>query len=378
MSDQTSSYTVTEGSGQTNRWTQTSSNLQGRGSENATSSKTMSWKTSSAVSWAVIGAIIVPAETNPVEQAVILWRTHNTDYKSPVNTISRTAFANYSQTLAVNPNTGQPWTWAEVNSLQVGAAASTLGATENIQVSEFWIVVNYMTQAPTERYYGFGFNIPSESIIDYLDIQPDLWLQSSGNDYVTMSISRDSGVSWLPAPPYQVTPLSTTEKTYHTNATGWYKWTPADLNPGSGNINGIQVNITKMTSGAAEQVNLDYLALYVVYHNKPALSPPFMHVDDITLSQQGTSPKSLQASVKILDARLDPVSTATVYVKITDTNGSSWTRNGYTASNGITTISLSGVQSTHTYTVTVTNVLKTNWVYDVQLNYVSSQSYKVT
>ncbi|MGD0331105.1 MAG: hypothetical protein ABSB40_11810 [Nitrososphaeria archaeon] len=374
MSYQTASYTVT-GSGQTNRWTQTSSNLKGRESEkNVTggTSQTMSWTTSSTVSWVAIGAIIVPTNTNPVEQAVILWRTHSTNYQSSAFTISRTAFTNYSKTLTINNNTGQPWTWAEVNALEIGAMATQLGATETIQVSEFWIVVNYMS-APTERYYGFGFNIPSESIIDYVDIQSDLWLQSSGNDYVNMSISRNSGVSWLPAQPFQVNPLTINEKTYHTNATGWYKWTPADLNG-----NGIQVNITKVTVGASEQVNLDYLALYVVYHNMPTLSPPFMHVDNITLSQQGTSPKKLQASVKIVDARLDPVLNAKVYVTITDTNGSSWVRNANTASNGIVTFSLPGIQSGHSYTLTVTNVIMTDWVYDIQINYVSSESYKVT
>jgi len=84
-----------------------------------------------------------PSSSNPVEQAVILWRTYDTDYESAATTISRTAFADYSEARTTNPYTGNPWTWTEVNSLQIGARASTVGASEYIQVSEFWIVVDY-------------------------------------------------------------------------------------------------------------------------------------------------------------------------------------------------------------------------------------------
>jgi len=78
------------------------------------------------------------------EGANILWRTYNTDYESVAFIISRIAFTDYSQTRQNNPNTNLAWTWTEVNALQVGARASgVLEFEEEIDVSEFWIVVDY-------------------------------------------------------------------------------------------------------------------------------------------------------------------------------------------------------------------------------------------
>lgn len=77
------------------------------------------------------------------ERAVIIWRTYNTNYESGTFAISRTAFTNYYQTQTTNPATGQPWTWEEINALEIGSRASTLGFSETIQVSEYWIVVDY-------------------------------------------------------------------------------------------------------------------------------------------------------------------------------------------------------------------------------------------
>jgi len=90
--------------------------------------------------------------------AVILWCTYSTDYESSAITISRTAFTDYSQARTTNPNSGQAWTWTEVNALEIGSRASSLASGETIQVSEYWIVVEYTpdTQAPT--YSNTGTN----------------------------------------------------------------------------------------------------------------------------------------------------------------------------------------------------------------------------
>jgi hypothetical protein len=77
------------------------------------------------------------------EKAVIVWRTHSTDYESSATTVSRTAFTDYSETRTVNPYTGSAWTWDEINNLEIGARATQLGSADTIQVSEFWIVVDY-------------------------------------------------------------------------------------------------------------------------------------------------------------------------------------------------------------------------------------------
>jgi hypothetical protein len=315
-----------------------------------------------------------PVGSNPVEQARILLRTHDEDYESPDFTVSRVSFADYSWTLTTNPWTGDYWTWDEVNALQTGSRATALGPNEYLQVSEFWIVVNYTVAFKTETYYGFNFNIPSEAIISYVDVQSDLRLAMSGNDYVNISLTKNSGSEWMPAQPFEIKPLTTTERTYHVNVTGWCRWAPGDLNGDD-----FQVNISKVNVGEMEQVNLEYLAVYVEYYIKPTLSPRFMHVDNITLYQQGATSINLRANVKIVNARLEPVSAVRVYVNITDlANHSSWLLNMATASNGIAAFTLAGVQPGHTYTLTVDNIVKSEWVYDAESNYESSKSYAIT
>jgi len=116
-----------------------------------------------AISWdgttfAVVGTSTFSADTSvityesfdlefensaPSEKAVILWRNNNINYESVAFAISRTAFTDYSEKRTTNPSTGLPWTWAEINALEIGSRASTSGSDETMQVSEFWIVVDY-------------------------------------------------------------------------------------------------------------------------------------------------------------------------------------------------------------------------------------------
>ena len=56
-----------------------------------------------------------------------------------------TGFSDYSTTYVTNPNTGVAWTWSDINQLQAGAQATTLGASEIIQFSQFYVIVNYVT-----------------------------------------------------------------------------------------------------------------------------------------------------------------------------------------------------------------------------------------
>ena len=61
-----SDYTVTEGTGQTNRWAQTGSTFKGRCSEKAVTSGSvsMTWATSRTVSWTAIAAVIQPTRVS--------------------------------------------------------------------------------------------------------------------------------------------------------------------------------------------------------------------------------------------------------------------------------------------------------------------------
>ncbi len=61
-----SAYTVTEGSGQTNRWAQTGSTFKGRCSEKTVTSGSvsMTWTTSQTASWTAIAAVIQPTRVS--------------------------------------------------------------------------------------------------------------------------------------------------------------------------------------------------------------------------------------------------------------------------------------------------------------------------
>lgn len=48
-------------------------------------------------------------------------RTHDTDYVTATRT--PTSWTTYSELYTTNPNTGQPWTWTEIDALQIGCAA---------------------------------------------------------------------------------------------------------------------------------------------------------------------------------------------------------------------------------------------------------------
>jgi len=59
---------------------------------------------------------------------------------------STSGFSVYSDTYSVDPATGNAWTWAEINATQAGAKATSLGAGNAIQFSEFYVTVSYSAQ----------------------------------------------------------------------------------------------------------------------------------------------------------------------------------------------------------------------------------------
>ena len=76
-------------------------------------------------------------------KAVLIFRTHGNDYQSQEFAISHTSFEDYSNTSTKNPSTGSAWTWDEINDLEIGASATTLGPYEKLQISEFWVEIEY-------------------------------------------------------------------------------------------------------------------------------------------------------------------------------------------------------------------------------------------
>jgi len=84
------------------------------------------------------------------EKVTLVWKSGATEVEAGEVEISRTAFTDYSDTRTTAPDGGS-WDWSDINSLEAGARATTLGSNDYIQVSEFWIVVDYTL--------GFNLNL---------------------------------------------------------------------------------------------------------------------------------------------------------------------------------------------------------------------------
>jgi len=159
------------------------------------------------------------------EYAKICWRIGVNDYESAAKEISRTAFTDYFDTRTINPNTGSDWTWTEINALQIGSIVSTLGDTETIRVSEYWIVVNY-TPPPGQ---------------------------------IRLQVSYGGGINWVPTTPF-VQDLTTTETTYWFDVTVQTDWKPNKINN-----NMIQAKVDAYSQSGVVQVYLDWIPIEVTY-----------------------------------------------------------------------------------------------------------------
>jgi len=99
--------------------------------------------------------------SNTVDGAVSLLLTQSTLYAGILQPITKgtllgsggasdtTGFQESTPDIyTTNPYTGVAWTWSDINQLQVGAQAAALAANDVIQFSQFYININFTTQAP--------------------------------------------------------------------------------------------------------------------------------------------------------------------------------------------------------------------------------------
>ncbi len=112
------------------------------------------------------------------------------------------------------------------------------------------------TSGHTQRYSGYGFNIPSSAIVIQVRVRLDAWC--AGNDQLKLQVSNNGGTSYLSSTSTPV--LTTVEATYWVDVTGWTAWTPAMLNS-----NQIWTQITQVKNGGADMVILDWIPIEVTY-----------------------------------------------------------------------------------------------------------------
>lgn len=85
---------------------------------------------------------------NSSASAYIIFRTYGTDYTVPINV--STSYTTYSATKTNNPYTGNPWTWTEVQNLQIGIKDKILGVGDEIRITQAYAVVEY-SPPPVEK-----------------------------------------------------------------------------------------------------------------------------------------------------------------------------------------------------------------------------------
>jgi len=105
----------------------------------------------------------------------------------------------------------------------------------------------------SQIYSGYGFNHPSDTIIDKVRIRYDA--KTAGNEQIRVQVSWDGGTTWSAQ---QTTTLTTTETTYWYDVTTATTWDLTKLN----NTN-FRVRVDAYTAGAASAVYLDWIPVEV-------------------------------------------------------------------------------------------------------------------
>ena len=83
-------------------------------------------------------------DTPTRDSAYLKMKTHGTEYDSSSFTVT-TDYAPYARTVNTNPNTGNPWTWDEIGSLQIGIGLRRprFSGTDDTRCTQLFIEVGY-------------------------------------------------------------------------------------------------------------------------------------------------------------------------------------------------------------------------------------------
>src|SRR3989344_3326626 len=124
------------------------------------------------------------------EKGAVILYTNGAGYQYDDQTISRcdTWETNTSGALTANPQSGNPWTIAEVDAMETGKKPTSVGAAEAIRCSEFEAVVDY--------------TIPPEgppSVWDYSADTPDPLAQGAALTFSVGWQDTEAGGSWTQA-----------------------------------------------------------------------------------------------------------------------------------------------------------------------------------
>jgi len=131
----------------------------------------------------------------------IMARTHSADYYGDIITlIGNAGWDTYSETWTTNPNTGQPWTWDEIDDLQIGIKLYDDGYGYP-QCTQVYAEVTYQPpfQGMTaDRWWLLDNNYPDYSYSCFKDVTEAVRLvTTTGNaNYKVIGVAGSTGSEW--------------------------------------------------------------------------------------------------------------------------------------------------------------------------------------
>lgn len=82
-------------------------------------------------------------------------KTNGVRYQSDNKQSAPGGWASYSKAWATNPQTTDPWTWAEINALQAGVMAPGPPVGDSNFCTQVWVVVDYTPAVVVGRSQGY-------------------------------------------------------------------------------------------------------------------------------------------------------------------------------------------------------------------------------
>ena len=178
-------------------------------------------------------------------------KTGGTEYKGTQFTPSTTSYADYPYTWDTNPDTGNAWTWDEINNSQAGQKSIGVGGWSGEErVTQVWIVVDYtpsdttppgnVTNVTVSTVSSSQLNVSwtkneESDLVDHYNVYRN---ETSGftpdnNSFVantTPNYYLDSGLKANTTYYYRVTAVDTSEKEGNASEEAW-NTTEAELPP---------------------------------------------------------------------------------------------------------------------------------------------------
>lgn len=143
-------------------------------------------------------------------RAMAALKTNGQVYEGPTLTYSSTDFTTELWQCITNPDTGEPWTWEEINDLQAGVTMKGNSKTNPALCTQVYVEVNYQVAPVTEGAVPEGHLFDIEPNPAYTgDLLVTVYLTNTGDlrkayQYLNMKLKVDGSLEADETPDYQL------------------------------------------------------------------------------------------------------------------------------------------------------------------------------